>query len=196
MHRKELASELGLSQTRIAAPEQVHSNIIEWAKPGLVHRGADGLFTDDPHVILSLKVADCAPIFFYHPLSRLRGLVHAGWRGLVAGVIPSSVECLRTQDKDLSQVKVVIGPTIEAGCYEVGVEVGNQFPPTVRQYCSSDRYKLDMVSAIRFQLLDAGVPDAQISDAGICTRCNPKCHSYRRDGKQAGRMIAFFYEQP
>lgn len=196
VHRKELASELGLSPARIAAPEQVHSNIVEWATPGCVHKNVDGLFTDDPQVILSLKVADCAPIFFYHPPSRLRGLVHAGWRGLAAGIIPSSVECIRTQDEDLSQVKVIIGPTIERECYEIGVEVGELFPLEVQQPDPSGRFKLDMVAAIRIQLVDAGVPDAQIIDVGICTFCDLRCHSYRRDGKRAGRMIAFFYEQP
>ena len=195
VHRRELACQLGLSPARIAAPEQVHSNIIEWATPGWVHQDADGLFTDDPQVILSLKVADCAPIFFYHPLTRLRGLVHAGWRGLVAGIIPSSVDCIRAQNEDLSQVKVVIGPTIERDCYEVGVEVGEQFPLKVRRSVPPDRHKLDIIAAIRVQLVDAGVPGSQIIDTGICTLCDLRCHSYRRDGKRAGRMIAFFYQQ-
>lgn len=166
------------------------------AVPGQVHKGTDGLFTDDRRVVLSLRVADCAPIFFYHPPTRFRGLVHAGWRGLAAGVITAGADLLQTRGVDLGLVEVVIGPTIEAACYEVGPEVVELFSPATWQPNSNGRFQLDLVAAVREQLLDAGIPTAMITSVDVCTRCDPRCHSYRRDGKRAGRMVAFFYEQP
>ena len=205
--RDALARRLGIPPERIAVPCQVHDRQVALALPGRVHPATDGLFTNDPRVVLSLQVADCAPVFFYHPGSRFRGLVHAGWRGVAAGVLTAGTDFLRAQGVDLHQVEVVIGPTIEPACYEVGPEVVDLFPPTVWAANSNPsgrpprdraggRYQLDLAAAAREQLIGAGVRAGKITGVPVCTRCDPRCHSYRRDGKRAGRMVAFYYEQP
>ncbi len=191
-YRKGLARQLGLSPERIAAPQQVHGYKVRPAIPGHVHRGTDGLFTDDPQVVLSLQVADCAPVFFYHHQSRFRGLVHAGWRGLAGGVLTAAANLLQARGVDLNQMDVVIGPTIEMACYEVDSEVAELFSSTVWQPNSDGRFQLDLAAAVREQLVDAGIPGTGITSVDVCTRCDPRCHSYRRDGERAGRMVAFF----
>ncbi len=191
--RKGLASQLGLPLDRIAVPEQVHGCKVEPAIPGHVHRGTDGLFTDESQVVLSLKVADCAPIFFYHRPTGFRGLVHVGWRGLASGVLTTAAGLLHDRGVDLNQTEVVIGPTIEMACFEVGPEVAELFSPTVWQPNSNGRFQLDLVTAVREQLFKAGIPGARINSVDVCTRCDPRCHSHRRDGEQAGRMVALFY---
>lgn len=191
-YRKGLARRLGLLPERVAVPHQVHGNRVETARPGHVHPETDGLFTDDPAVILSLQVADCAPVFFYHHQSRFRGLVHAGWQGLAGGVLTAAADLLQARGVDLNQMEVVIGPTIEMACYEVGSEVAELFSPTVWQPNSDGRFQLDLMAAVREQLVDAGIPGTGITSVDVCTRCDPRCHSYRRDGERAGRMVAFF----
>ncbi len=192
-HRKGLAGQQGLPLERIAIPRQVHGNRVETARPGHVHPETDGLFTDDPAVILSLQVADCSPVFFYHRQTGFRGLVHAGWRGLAGGVLTAAAGFLRARGADLCQTDVAVGPTIELACFEVGPEVTELFSPTVWQLKSNGRFQLDLVAAVREQLVEAGIPGTRINSVDVCTRCDPRCHSYRRDGKRAGRMVAFFY---
>ncbi|MCH7858499.1 MAG: polyphenol oxidase family protein [Candidatus Marinimicrobia bacterium] len=194
-HREDLAHQLGLALKTIAAPHQVHGHRVEWARPGQLHGETDGLFTDDEQVVLTLQVADCAPIYFYHRPSRLRGLVHAGWRGVGAGVVTASTDFMQAQGVALDQVEVIIGPAIERSCYEVGPEVVEPFPPTVWRPHSAGKFQLDLVAAIREQLTGAGVLAGKVTGVDVCTRCDSRCHSYRRDGQQAGRMIAYFYKQ-
>ncbi len=148
-HREDLAHQLGLALKTIAAPHQVHGHRVEWARPGQLHGETDGLFTDDEQVVLTLQVADCAPIYFYHRSSRMRGLVHAGWRGVGAGVVTASTDFMQAQGVALDQVEVIIGPAIERSCYEVGPEVVKSFPPTVWRPHSAGKFQLDLVAAIR-----------------------------------------------
>ncbi|MFC1543055.1 polyphenol oxidase family protein [Candidatus Neomarinimicrobiota bacterium] len=195
-YRRELAYGLGLPLERIAIPQQVHGNKVASAVPGQFHKCVDGLISDDPHVVLSLKVADCAPVFLYDRPSGFRGLIHAGWRGLSTGIITAATDLLQARGAELHRIKVVIGPAIEMACYEVDVEVAELFSSSVNQLNSNGMYQLDLVGAVREQLIKAGIPEPGISRVNVCTRCDPRCHSYRRDGEQAGRMVAFFYQQP
>lgn len=187
-----MARQIGIALERIAIPNQVHDNNIELAVAGKVHKRTDGLFTADPSVVLSLQVADCAPVFFHHSGSGYRGLVHAGWRGLAAGVLVEGAGFLTAQGVDLDQVQVAIGPTIEMVCYEVGREVVERFPATVWRSNAQGRYQLDLVAASQEQLSAAGIPEENIRSVGVCTVCDSRCHSYRRDGERAGRMVAFY----
>jgi YfiH family protein len=183
-HREHLAEELGFVRSTIAVPHQVHGIQVGLAVPGQIHPDTDGLVTNNPEVVLSLQVADCSPVFLYHKPSGTRGLVHAGWRGLASGIISQMAEMLKS-----------MGPTIEKECYEVGEEVAYQFPSGVRASNDHGRYMLDLAAALRGQLNDEGIRENNIYQACICTRCDTRCHSYRREGKQAGRMIAFFAER-
>ena len=194
-YRARLARELSLTSEHLAVPQQVHGTRMERARPGQIHAGTDGLFTDDPQVVLTLQVADCAPVFLYHPPSGTRGLVHAGWRGLAAGVLARAGGWLRSQGVDAGELQAAIGPAIERSCYEVGPEVVEHFSPEVWRTSAGGRFQLDLPAAASTQLASAGIPEANLHNAGVCTRCNPRCHSYRRDGKGAGRMVAFFYHQ-
>ncbi|MFB0517630.1 MAG: polyphenol oxidase family protein [Candidatus Neomarinimicrobiota bacterium] len=191
-----LARQRGLAPERIAVPQQVHGGKVELAVAGMVHPDTDGLITNDPRIVLSLQVADCAPVFLYHPPTRFRGLVHAGWRGVTVGVLSTGADLLQARGVDLCQVEVVIGPTIEMACYEVGPEVVEAFSPTTWQPHSNGRFTLDLVAVVREQLIGAGIAAAKITSVDVCTYCDPRCHSYRREGEQAGRMVAFYYVKP
>jgi copper oxidase (laccase) domain-containing protein len=85
-----------------------------------------------------------------------------------------------------------MGPCIHACCFEVGVEVAEQFPSPFSVQ-NRDKFNLDLTAALKAQLCESGVPDSQISITDECTCCHPeRYYSYRREGKKAGRMIAVF----
>jgi copper oxidase (laccase) domain-containing protein len=106
--------------------------------------------------------------------------LHAGWRGLVAGVIEAGIATLG------SPLRAWIGPCIRACCYEVGSEVVEAFRS--KDLPVADRSHVDIAEAATAALSRAGVSQVAVSDA--CTCCNPSYFSYRRDGV-TGRQGAF-----
>ncbi len=191
-HRETLAVELGYAPANLAIPHQVHGITVDWAGQGRLYPETDGLLTTDDQVVLTLQVADCAAVYLYHAPTRTRGLVHAGWRGVADGVLEAAVDQLRERAIDLQEVAVAIGPAIGPECYEVGPEVAARFDDRFLTGNPGGSYQLDLPGAIQLRLADAGIPNGNVASAEICTKCDPRCHSYRRDGQRAGRMIAFF----
>ncbi len=166
----------------VAWAKQIHSATVLPAHPGHCGEG-DALFGDAPDLALSVVTADCVPVLLAGP----RGLaaVHAGWRGLVGGVIPATLEKLGGAET------AWIGPTIGPCCYEVGEEVAEQFPAEA-VVLGSDKPHLDLVTAARLQL--KGIED--VRTVGICTRCaEDRLYSYRREGKGVGRNVAFIWRR-
>lgn len=156
----------------------------------------DGLFTRDPNVVLLTSHADCAPVFLYHPQARSIGLIHAGWRGTLAGIAASAVatQC-RAHDLRPCDLLVAIGPTIGTVNYPVGEDVAAKFvakfgPNVVTRYAG--RPHLDVYAALIVDLLRAGVTDARNCPRPPDTFANPIWSSYRRDGERAGGMLAYF----
>ena len=194
-HRAALALELGLSTGALAVPRQVHGNAVATGRAGHIHEQTDGLVTADSQVVLTLQVADCAPVYLAHEPSGTRGLVHAGWRGVSAGVLAQAVEAMERAGAVASEIAAFLGPCIEQSCYEVGPDVRRQFDADLAHANGQGRHQLDLRAAISRQLARAGIPRDHINVSAICTRCDLGSHSYRRDGAQAGRMIAFFYDR-
>ncbi len=124
--------------------------------------------------------ADCLPIV----LARVDGerpgvaVLHAGWRGLLAGIVAEGVQTLG------GRVQAVIGPAIGPCCYEVGPEVAEPFAATMGSSVV-DGSNLDLWSAAEHVLRDAGVDEIERVD--LCTACNPELFfSHRRTGKPRG----------
>jgi polyphenol oxidase len=148
------------------------------------HPRADGQVTDQPGVALCALTADCLPIAVAG-----RGgvaMLHAGWRGLHAGVIDGGVHALRGLGA-AGELHAAIGPGAGPCCYQVGPEVHAAFddhPPAHRGA------NLDLKAIARHQLERAGV--AEIHDIAMCTICSDPAllFSHRRDrgvtGRQAG----------
>jgi hypothetical protein len=93
---------------------------------------------------------------------------------------------------DPLDVRAVVGPCIEAACYQVGDEVVEQFPETVKTRYPDGTWRLDLRMANHDQLVEAGLRPEHIHISSHCTRCDDGLfHSYRREGKLRGTMIAF-----
>lgn len=162
----------------------------------------DALVTDRPGLALSVITADCVPVLL--EAGEQVAAVHAGWRGLVAGILGATADRLVAGGAPAAATWTAwIGPTIGACCYEVGDDVATQVAaassPTVvsRPGALSDgdaKPHLDLVAAARHQLADLGVADVRAIAA--CTRCHPELlWSYRRHGRGAGRNHAFVWKR-
>lgn len=156
---------------------------------------SDALMTRQTDVLLGVKTADCVPILLGDARTGALAAVHAGWRGTVNSIISKSLREMRrafgTQSAD---VYAAIGPAALACCYEIGPEVISAFK---EQFADADTLftahrnghaRIDLHAANRRQLVAAGVPDAQIWAAPLCTMCRTDLFfSYRREKVLYGR---------
>ncbi len=150
----------------------------------------DGVFSANPDLICSVQVADCLPIYFVHKSEVVFGLVHAGWRGLVNGILWKSSKLLMDQGHSTNEFEVLIGPSIKSCCFEVSDDVINQFNPAFVKNTENGKYRIDLQEMALNQLMSSGFQKDNITVLSDCTSCKEgKYHSYRRNGKKAGRMI-------
>lgn len=168
---------------------QVHgAGVVVVDHPG-DHTGvrADAAVTTVPGAILAVTVADCAPVALL--ADGAVGVVHAGWRGLRAGVVQAAVEALRGLGG--GTVHAVIGPCIRPRCYEFDeaelASVARVLGEGVRARTADGRPALDVAAAVRLALAAEGVHDW--SDDGVCTACSPGHWSHRRDGDRRRQAL-------
>ncbi len=189
--------------------------------PGDSPAEGDALITRRAGLLLAVQVADCLPVLIADKAKRILAAVHAGWRGLLAGVVPKTLEAMQSRyGSDPRHCLAVIGPSIGSCCYEVGRDVAmlfeeafpgrpqlwRNFPPPGGALASgtdlSDdppnaRRLLDLPAACRCQLETAGLPAGSVFSHPPCTSCHPDAfHSYRAEGGSAGRMLAAIGKLP
>ena len=149
-------------------------------------------------VAVGVRVADCVPVLVADEASGGVAAIHAGWRGVVAGVVGAGVRrlvCAGDGETAVAapaagrRVIAAIGPCIGPCCFEVGREVATQIGFVVRE--AGDSAFVDLRAAVRAQLRALGLDDARIEDVPGCTKHEPaRFHSFRRDGASSGRMLA------
>ena len=179
-NRQRAARAVGFDAERLVLARQVHeARVIEASAgdAGVLGEG-DGLLARGPGPVLSILTADCAPVV----VAGASGIavLHAGWRGLVAGVIEKGVAALGDAHS------AWVGPCIHACCYEVGPEVVAAFEE--HDLPVADGRHVDPSQAARVLLERAGVTNVAVAEE--CTHHNPDYFSYRRDGV-TGRQGAF-----
>jgi YfiH family protein len=159
----------------------VHAEPLGLAAPGTRYPACDGLVTRDPGRALMLVTADCLPIALARADGKRLGVLHAGWRGLLAGIVEAGVAALGE-----GEIRAAIGPGIGACCYEVGEEVAVPFRARFGDKIVRDR-RLDLPGAAEHALREAGVADVERSQH--CTACEPDLFfSHRRDEGRTGRQ--------
>jgi YfiH family protein len=157
--------------------------------PGTVYDHCDGLWSDEPGRAMLLLTADCMPI----ALVRSNGdppaaaILHAGWRGLLAGIIGSGVRALASR-----RLVAAIGPSIGPCCYEVGEEVAAPFREAFGDDVVREDLHLDLWTSAERALRAAGVE--QVDRADLCTSCHAdRFFSHRRDHGRTGRQGVIAY---
>ena len=213
----EIGPAIGLGGAQLHMPRQVHgASVIERPSPeaGTGEEDpaeADALITTRAGHAIGIATADCLPIL----LAGAGGCaaVHAGWRGLLAGVIGEAAQALRRRSREASAVprreepasvsgpdggiEAAIGPSIGACCFEVGRDVADRFADrfarnsVVEGGSTGGRPRVDLTKAAFLALEEAGIPPERVHAAALCTRCGgERFESYRRSGSAAGRMLA------
>jgi YfiH family protein len=190
--RRAFARALGIDSEPVTTVGAVHgSTVARVDEPLEVVQGVDGLVTDRRGVALFATFADCYPIVLWDPKTRSAGLAHAGWRGTVGGVAKAAVKAMRDEyGSSPEDIQAGIGPGICGRCYEVGAEVAGQFDPRFVTRGAGDRFLLDLASANRAQLEEAGT--SQVHVLGICTKESEFLPSHRRtpDGTRFGAIVS------
>ncbi len=182
---------LGVPLDRLAIPTQVHGSSVQVAQRPGTFAGCDGLISDERGVYLAISVADCVPVFLYDPVRPAVAAIHAGWRGSRLGIVATGLDQMRTQFGSVpSDLRVVIGQSAGACCYEVGDEVAREFAEQFIVRRAGKKPHLDL-HAYTLDLLHAfGVRREHVEMLTACTICHPEeFHSYRRDGSRSGRMM-------
>jgi hypothetical protein len=185
---------------RLLLLKQVHGTHVVEA-PWERRPEADASVSTTPGWLLGIETADCLPVLIVDPHRRAVAAAHAGWRGTAAGVASRAVAALLSRGSRPEDLVAALGPGIGVCCYEVGEEVRSAFGPAGGEFFRpgrNGRAHLDVREANVHQLLEAGLRPEAIRHVEDCTRCRRDLyHSYRRDGKGAGRMISFVgYREP
>jgi len=179
---------------RLLLLSQVHGAAVVQA-PWEGRPRADAAVATGPGCLLGVQTADCLPVLLVDPERRFAAAAHAGWRGTVAGVAARVVEALAARGSRPEDLVAALGPAVGPCCYEVGEEVREAFRPSGATFFRpgpKGRPHLDLRAANVRQLLDSGLRPEAVHHVADCTRCRADLyHSYRRDGRAAGRMISF-----
>ncbi len=169
--------------------KQTHSNICHRVEKIHSIIEADASYTEQKGVVCAILTADCLPIFVSNKQGSFVGVAHAGWRGIVGGIIESLLKATNVNGKDLI---VHLGPAISVSSFEVGAEVRDQYIDKNKSFLncfavSTEKIYLDLYKAAKVVLNESGV--VSVSGGGYCTyRDRKEFFSYRRDGKKSGRM--------
>lgn len=153
----------------------------------------DALVTNQPGVCLTVRVADCLPIYLVEPEARVIALIHAGWRSTLLRIIDHTLEQMQAHfGADISSLTAVIGPGLGPDCFEISEELAILFPPESVLSENNGRPKLDLAHVNLKHLLKSGVAPNNITILPECTHCNPLLYySFRRSADKNQRMVAF-----
>jgi hypothetical protein len=158
------------------------------------HEGAvaDAAWTDRPGEVVVVRTADCLPILVAEPRGACVAAIHAGWRGLAAGVVAATLARLPVP---AARLRAWIGPRICADCYEVGDDVRAALAAHAGAFAPGrpGRWQADLPAIATEQLRGAGV--RTVADCALCTAGDPRLCSARRDGRP-GRMATAAWIAP
>lgn len=209
-NRRKFCQGLGIDLASIVCAEQVHGDHVYEVTLADKGRGAyardtaipavDALITKERGIALFACFADCVPVFFLDPEQQVIALAHAGWRGTVAKIAAKTAQILSQKyGTKYQNLLVGIGPSIGPCHYQVDepviARVKEAFPHWGINILSKREKgfaNLDLWEANRRQLLDLGVPTANITISGLCTYCHQdKFFSHRAGmlGRQVGVIM-------
>ena len=192
-NRRRLASTFHVQPSEIHLHTQIHGNTVavlpvENSENPL---RADAFVTNASGIPAIVGVADCVPILVAAEDGSAVAAIHAGWRGAVAGIVPETIDLLKsTCGTDSSALRAAIGPAIGKCCFEVGEEVSAQFPVGCVDETGTKPH-VDLPRYVFQQLVATGVREERIDSSDVCTMCRQDaCFSHRGSGGRTGRMVA------
>lgn len=193
-----VAEVLQVLPARLFAATQVHGDAVIELQPSdkpesVARREADALVSGIPVHAVGVKTADCVPILIEDFEAGLVAAVHAGWRGAIGNVIQHAVAALVGQGAVSSRLRAAVGPCIRGCCYEVSpalaADFQKRFGVDVAERRETATY-LSLPRAVAVALWGVGLQPAQIDDLGVCTSCDARFFSHRRDQGKTGRQLS------
>jgi YfiH family protein len=176
----------------IARLLQAHTNeVIFIDRPSQFEVRADGVVTNSPYLVLGITTADCIPILFADYRRGIIGAAHAGWRGVLYGVIENTIEVMLKYGARINNISAAAGPCLQKGSFEVKNDMRSQFINMNKELGDffdprddhDEAYLCDLEGIISYKLERMGIYDVTLS--GIDTYTNPKSFfSYRRNMHQ------------
>ena len=177
--------------------KQVHGTLIFEAGEIQPDSEGDGIISAPGNLestnIAAVRTADCAPVLFFDPKTRLIAAAHCGWRGTVAGLLEKVISSLVSKGSAVGDLEIAIGPCAQVGSYEVGEEVASEF----RHYGDNfvrevdGRIFADVSGLLMHQAMGAGVPEDKVFCSNINTIEDEKYFSYRRENPLSGHQVSF-----
>jgi YfiH family protein len=190
-----LGEEIGFVPAELHLVDQVHgARVIAADRRTVTQRGdqADAIVLEGGSAG-AVRVADCVPVLIGDLFSGRAVAVHAGWRGIEAGVLGAALAALG----DSRRARVAaLGPCIGPCCFEVGVDVAERIARAAANRAivvsaSGEKAHVDLRLAVRSQLVMHGMRDFDVEDVAGCTKCDAeRFFSFRRDGDKSGRHLA------
>ena len=182
-------------------PRQVHGTrairVSEGDNPEeILDVEADAIWTTDKNIQIAIRTADCVPILVASKDGTVVAAIHAGWRGAVAGIIQETMSDIHQNlGVNPGQIVAAIGPCIDADNFEVGAEVVEAIPAQYRiksvRYPASEGGKCHVDLGLLCESLLRASGVESVDNLRISTfDPSSDLHSYRRDGKQAGRQLS------
>ena len=203
-NRARMYAALGTSAHQSITSWLVHGNVVRTieratlAEPNCDDEHADGMITNVPGITLTMRYADCVPILFYDPVTHSIGLAHAGWHGIVRGIIPATIAKMASEfGCRPSDIRACVGPSIGPGKFEVGEDVAAQIqhavadsiivrPPTSK-LVAEPKPKVNLWLAVTSQIFESGLKHIECSN--ICTASNlDEWFSHRAERGATGRF--------
>ena len=196
LNRTRLAKAIGRKLLDPVVGEQVHGAAVHavgelhagtrWQTPERALAGVDALITGTRRLPLVVMVADCVPVAIVDPARQVGAVVHAGWRGIDAGVLENTIDRMReTWASFPSDLVAWIGPSNGPCCYEVGPEVSERFLGGVVNG-NGDRCHLDLRRVIQNRLAAAGLLEENRTGMDLCTCCHPELFFSHRRAQREG----------
>jgi polyphenol oxidase len=184
-NREKFFAKQGIEVNRAVSAELVHKTkvvVIDDVSQSIIS-GADALVTKEKNIFLSVTVADCLPVFFYDPVAKVIGITHAGWRGLIDGVIDKTLETLKNCGAQTENIFAAFGPSIRECHFEIQADILPQFAKYEKYIFERDgKTFVDLEGIAKNQLQAAGIQEMNIETSSLCTFCEKeKFFSYRRD---------------
>ena len=147
---------------------------------------ADALVTGRVDVAVGVLVADCVPVLLADAAAGVVAVVHAGRRGLVAGVVQNAVTAMRDLGAVPGRIRSAIGPSVCGACYEVPSDLRDdvsRIVPASRAETSWGTPSLDLPGGVAAVLAACGVDEVHRLE--LCTMTDPRFYSHRRSSRRA-----------
>ncbi|MFA5038162.1 MAG: peptidoglycan editing factor PgeF [Candidatus Omnitrophota bacterium] len=201
-HSRRAASfkKLAIDPACLVCPSQVHGARIALVTQRHAGAGAleacgaitatDALVTSVEGLSICVLTADCLPVFVLDTHQKAAAVIHAGWKGLQQGILSRTLRVMADEFSSRPRdLLAAFGPSIRPCCYRVGREFFSYFPGFIRDRGAQGIF-MDLPGRARSELEALGIGENRIFDSGLCTCCRPDFHSFRREGRRAGRVMS------